>query len=99
MIHHRLIPGMETMGVLIIFHLVSAHAVTVEKANFLILLPPHVVHTLVGLHISDLGGGGATFQTTAKMAPLNIDMNLRRGLFTVQGLTKAFLIIKMGSKT
>lgn len=58
MIHHRLIPGMETMGVSIIFHLVSTHAVAVEKANFLILLPPHVVHTLVGLHISDLGGGG-----------------------------------------
>lgn len=48
---------METMGVLI-FHLVSTHAVTVEKAYFLILLPPHVVHTLVGLHISDLGKGG-----------------------------------------
>lgn len=40
----------------IIVHLVSTHAVTVEKANFLILLPPHVVHTLVGLHISDLEG-------------------------------------------
>lgn len=38
-----------------IFHLVSTHAVTVEKANFLILLPAHVVHTLVGLYISDLG--------------------------------------------
>lgn len=39
-----------------IFHLVSTHAVTVEKANFLILFPPHVVHTLVGLYISDLEG-------------------------------------------
>lgn len=35
-------------------HLVSTHAVTVEKANFLVLLSSHVVHTLVGLHISDL---------------------------------------------
>lgn len=52
--------------VLIIVDLVSTHAVTVEKANFLVLFPPHVVHTLVGLHISDLGGG-ATFQPTAKI--------------------------------
>lgn len=29
---------------------------TVEKANFLVLLPAHVVHTLVGLNISDLEG-------------------------------------------
>lgn len=36
------------------FHLVSAHAVTVEKADFLVLLSSHVVHTLVGLNISDL---------------------------------------------
>lgn len=71
-IRHRLIPGMETMGVLIIFHLVSTHAVTVEKANFLILLPPHVVHTLVGLHISNLGKGGDAFQTTAKTDPPNL---------------------------
>lgn len=56
-IHHRRICGMETTGVSIVFHLVSTHAVTVEKANFLILLPPHVVHTLVGLHISDLEVG------------------------------------------
>lgn len=35
-------------------HLVSSHAVTVEESNLLILLPPHVVHTLVGLHIPDL---------------------------------------------
>lgn len=35
-------------------HLVSTHAVTVEKADFLVLLSPHVVHTLVGLDVSDL---------------------------------------------
>lgn len=35
-------------------HLVSTHAVAVEKADFLILLSSHVVHTLVGLNISDL---------------------------------------------
>lgn len=37
-----------------IAHLVSTHAVAVEKANLLILFPPHVVHTLVGLYIPDL---------------------------------------------
>lgn len=26
----------------------------VEEAHFLVLLPSHVVHTLIGLHISDL---------------------------------------------
>lgn len=50
-----------------IFYLVSTHAVTVEKANFLILFPPHVVHTLVGLYISDLEGKKkAPFQPIAK---------------------------------
>lgn len=52
------IRGTEMTEVLIIVDLVSTHAVTVEKANFLVLFPPHVVHTLVGLHISDLGRGG-----------------------------------------
>lgn len=51
------IRGTEMTEVLIIVDLVSTHAVTVEKANFLVLFPPHVVHTLVGLHISDLGRG------------------------------------------
>ena len=32
----------------------------VEEAHLLVLLPPHVVHTLVGLHVSDLRGGGET---------------------------------------
>lgn len=99
MIRHRLIPGMETMGVLIIFHLVSTHAVTVEKANFLILLPPHVVHTLVGLHISDLGEGWQHFKQLQKWIHQTFDMNLRRGLCTVHGLTKPFLIMKTGSET
>lgn len=49
-------------------HLVSTHAVAVEKANLLILFPPHVVHTLVGLYISDLEfEGKATFQPIAKI--------------------------------
>lgn len=38
-------------------HLVSTHAVTVKKADFLVLLSSHVVHTLVGLNISDLQAG------------------------------------------
>lgn len=38
-------------------HLVSSHAVTVEESHLLILLPPHVVDALVGLHIPDLQAG------------------------------------------
>lgn len=79
-----------------IFHLVSTHAMTVEKAYFLILFPPHVVHTLVGLYISDLEGKKATFQPIAKTKntdPPSIDINLRRGLFN-HWLTKPFLIMK-----
>lgn len=38
-------------------YLVSTHAMTVEKANFLIFFSSHVVHTLIGLHISDLQTG------------------------------------------
>lgn len=49
-----------------IFHLVSTHAVTVEKAYFLILFPPHVVHTLVGLYISDLEGKKGNISTNCK---------------------------------
>lgn len=71
-----------------IFHLVSTHAVTVEKANFFILFPPHVVHTLVGLYISDLEGEKSNNSTNCKntnMVPPNIDINLRRGLFKTTG--------------
>lgn len=51
-----------------IAHLVSTHAVAVEKSHLLILFPPHVVHTLVGLYIPDLElGGKATFQPIAKI--------------------------------
>lgn len=28
---------------------------TVKKADSLVLFSPHVVHTLIGLHVSDLG--------------------------------------------
>lgn len=38
-------------------HLVSPHAVTVEKSDLLILLSPHVVDTLVSLNIPDLQAG------------------------------------------
>lgn len=73
----------------LIFHLVSTHAVTVEKANFLILFPPHVVHTLVGLYISDLEGGKkghiSTNGKNTNMDPPNVDINLRRGLFKITG--------------
>ena len=37
-------------------HLVAPHAVAVEEAHLLVLLPPHVVHTLIGLHVPDLRG-------------------------------------------
>lgn len=39
---------------LVCSHLVPTHPVAVKKADFLILFPSHVVHTLVSLHISDL---------------------------------------------
>lgn len=35
-------------------HLISSHAVAVEKPHLLVLLPSHVVHTLVSLNIPDL---------------------------------------------
>lgn len=68
----------------VIAHLVSTHAVAVEKANLLILFPPHVVHTLVGLYISDLELGKGNISTNSKninMDPPNVDINLRRGHF------------------
>lgn len=43
-----------TVYELCVRHLVPTHAVTVEKADFLVLFSPHVVHTLVGLDVSDL---------------------------------------------
>lgn len=57
----------------LIFHLVSTHAMTIKKANFLVLLPPHVVHTLVGLHISYLEGEKQMFQLTTKISMDSLD--------------------------
>lgn len=71
-----------------IFHLVPTHAMTVEKANFLILFPPHVVHTLVGLYISDLEGKGDNISTNYKntnMDPPNIGINLPSVHFKITG--------------
>lgn len=39
---------------LVCSHLVPTHPVAVKEADFLVLFPSHVVHTLVGLHVSDL---------------------------------------------
>lgn len=55
---------------LVCSHLVSAHPVAVKKADFLIFFPSHVVHTLIGLHISDLWMNPAVYYKNVQLCSI-----------------------------